>query len=140
MNPINTWINKEKRSGKRQTTHQHSCALSVVLIVLSGFILTGCKKSPSHLTDESSSDSKQETSSEIQPGTKVLLVHSYHTGYPWVDAITRGVRMVLSDANVDLQVYYMDTKRRTSEQWKKAAGEKACELINEWRPDIVVGK
>lgn len=69
----------------------------------------------------------------------MLLIHSYHTGYPWVDAITRGVRMVLSDAHVDLQVYYMDTKRRTSEQWKTAAGEKACDLINEWRPAIVIG-
>jgi ABC-type uncharacterized transport system substrate-binding protein len=47
--------------------------------------------------------------------------------------------MVLSDSSVDLQVYYMDTKRRTSEQWKIAAGEKACDLINEWYPDIVIG-
>ena len=130
---------KEHNRIKRITTCQYCFAISFILIMLCGFIVIGCKKSPSHASGASASDSKQQSSSETQPTTKVLLVHSYHTGYPWVDAITRGVRMVLSDATVDLQVYYMDTKRRTSEQWKTAAGEKACDLIHEWHPEIVIG-
>ncbi|MBN2375774.1 MAG: hypothetical protein JXD22_05210 [Sedimentisphaerales bacterium] len=79
----------------------------------------------------------------LQPAVKdvkkVLLVHSYHTGYPWVDAITRGVKMALSgDKQIDLQVFYMDTKRITDKSWKQQAGEKAKEIVRQWNPDVVI--
>jgi ABC-type uncharacterized transport system substrate-binding protein len=130
---------KKSKDTMRITIRRHCCALSLVLTLLCGFVIIGCKKSPSQSLGASASDLKQQSPFETRPATKVLLIHSYHTGYPWVDAITRGVRMVLSDANVDLQMYYMDTKRRTSKQWKTAAGEKACDLIKEWQPAIVIG-
>lgn len=130
---------KKTKITTRRITCRHCFVFSFVLIMLCGFTMIGCKKSPSQASGASVYESKQALSTETQPATKVLLIHSYHTGYPWVDAITRGVRMGLSDANVDLQVYYMDTKRRTSEQWKTAAGEKASDIINEWHPEIVIG-
>ncbi len=71
-------------------------------------------------------------------GKKVLLVHSYHTGYPWVDAITHGVRRALSASRVDLQIYYMDTKRNTSAEYKTQVGRTAKKIIAEWQPDIVI--
>ncbi len=69
---------------------------------------------------------------------KVLLVHSYHKGYPWVDAITRGVRMALSGEDVGLEVFYMDTKRHTDELWKEQAGEMAAAIVREWAPTVVI--
>lgn len=69
---------------------------------------------------------------------RVLLVHSYHTGYPWVDAITQGVKRALPSSSVDLQVFYMDTKRKTSDVWKTQAGQAARKVVSEWQPDVVI--
>ncbi|MBN2559929.1 MAG: hypothetical protein JXQ75_03240 [Phycisphaerae bacterium] len=69
---------------------------------------------------------------------RVLLVHSYHTGYPWVDAITQGVKRALPGSSVDLQVFYMDTKLKTSEEWKTQAGQAAQQVVSEWQPDVVI--
>ena len=69
---------------------------------------------------------------------KVLLVHSYDTSYPWVDAITQGVRRAFSGEPIELQIYYMDTKRQTDAAWKTAAGQKAQAIVTEWQPDAVI--
>ncbi len=76
--------------------------------------------------------------SEQDVGPRVWLVHSYHAGYPWVDAITRGVRMALSRSNVDLQILCMDTKRNTDEGFKRDAGDRARQIVTEWRPSVVI--
>ena len=69
---------------------------------------------------------------------KVLLVHSYHTGYPWVDAITQGVKRAFAGSHAHLEIFYMDTKRRTSEAWKRQSGQNARQIVEEWRPDVVI--
>lgn len=71
-------------------------------------------------------------------GKKLLLVHSYHPEYPWVHSITEGVRQGLKGSGVVLDVFYMDTKRRTDEAWKKEAGELARQKVSEWQPDVVI--
>jgi ABC-type uncharacterized transport system substrate-binding protein len=75
---------------------------------------------------------------EVQSNPKVLLVDSYHAGYPWSDAIVRGVNMALGGENVQMEVFHMDTKRRTDETWKRQAGLQADEIVAQWRPDVVV--
>jgi signal transduction histidine kinase/ActR/RegA family two-component response regulator len=43
---------------------------------------------------------------------KILLINSYHIGYPWTDSITSGVISVLSKKeNIDLYVEHLDGKR-----------------------------
>jgi len=44
---------------------------------------------------------------------RVLVLHSYHQGYPWTDNITHVLQQQFSqsDFNVELFVEYMDTKR-----------------------------
>jgi ABC-type uncharacterized transport system substrate-binding protein len=69
---------------------------------------------------------------------RVLLVHSYHPGYSWVDAVNRGVRMALSGSAVDLQITYMDTKRNTDEAFKRRAGQTVREIADEWQPAVIV--
>jgi ABC-type uncharacterized transport system substrate-binding protein len=101
------------------------------------FLAIGCEKKPS-AAETGASDGYTSNREANLAGRKVLLVQSYHKGYPWVDAITRGVRMAMSHKQVDLQLYYMDTKRNTTPAWKKESGEKAKALVAEWQPDVVI--
>lgn len=41
----------------------------------------------------------------------VLVLHSYHKGYHWTDSIMNGIEATLDDADVEIAVEYMDTKR-----------------------------
>ena len=71
-------------------------------------------------------------------GNKILLIHSYHAEYPWVAAITAGVRKALAGKNITLDIFYMDAKRNPSDAWKIKAGEQAQKKIAEWKPDAVI--
>ena len=71
-------------------------------------------------------------------GKKILLIHSYHAEYPWVAAITAGVRKALAGKNIMLNIFYMDTKRNPADAWKIKAGEQAQKVIAEWKPDAVI--
>ena len=68
----------------------------------------------------------------------MLLVHSYHRGYRWVDTISEGVRSVVERTGMKLDILYMDAKRHTDEGWKIAAGRRASQWVAEHRPDIIL--
>jgi ABC-type uncharacterized transport system substrate-binding protein len=69
---------------------------------------------------------------------RVLLVHSYHEGYAWVDAITAGVIKGLEGGTAELAVFYMDTKRKTGEAWKMRAARSAAEKVASFKPDVII--
>lgn len=69
---------------------------------------------------------------------KVLLVQSYHAEYPWVVAINRGVTARLNAAGIPFDIFYMDTKRKTDEPWKKAAGQLAQKKVAEYQPGVII--
>jgi ABC-type uncharacterized transport system substrate-binding protein len=69
---------------------------------------------------------------------RVLYVDSYHEGYEWSDGVTEGIRSVLDNADVNLKIFRMDTKRNTDESYKKSAALQAKELIASFRPDVVI--
>jgi ABC-type uncharacterized transport system substrate-binding protein len=71
-------------------------------------------------------------------GRKVLLVHSYHAGYSWVDNITQGVKDILEDTGVRLEVFYMDTKRHPDAAFMVHAGELATRKVKQYGPDVVI--
>ena len=71
-------------------------------------------------------------------GKKVLHVDSYHVGYAWSDGIAGGIRETLKDTGVELRRVEMDTKRNTSEEFKKAAALNVREVIAEFKPDVVI--
>lgn len=71
-------------------------------------------------------------------GKKVLYVDSYHQGYDWSDGITAGVTNTLKNTGVELKIYRMDTKRNNTEEFKKQAGVAAKELIEQFKPDVVI--
>ena len=71
-------------------------------------------------------------------GKKILFIDSYHEGYAWSDGITRGVQSTLEGTGVNLKVIRMDTKRNTSDDFKKAAARKARAEIEAFKPDVVI--
>ena len=71
-------------------------------------------------------------------GKKVLFVDSYHQGYAWSDGITSGIKSVLESKGVELKIIQMDTKRNTSEDFKKEAAAKAKSVIESFHPDVVI--
>ena len=74
----------------------------------------------------------------VKTSKKVLLIFSYHPEFPWVAEETRGVEDVFKDKGFVLEKFYMDTKRRTSTEWKKKVAEDAVKNIEEFKPDIVI--
>lgn len=80
---------------------------------------------------------------------KILFINSYHKGYKWSDNIEKGFNKALgivfdSNGNIDnkspyhVKYYRMNTKLHRSEEYKKKAALYARDLINSWKPDIVV--
>ena len=72
-------------------------------------------------------------------GGKVLYVDSYHADYIWSADLLRGVKTVLDQRrDIDLRVYYMDTKRNKSVDQAIEAALAAKRIIEDWRPDVVI--
>ncbi len=110
--------------------HDHRVVLALILLSLA--FVAGCRPaSESALPASGRCDSTTEKQ-------RVLLVQSYHTGYEWVDSITRGVRMALPLSEVNLEVFYMDTKRHPDEEWKQKAGAEARCIVSDWKPAVVI--
>ena len=68
---------------------------------------------------------------------KCLYISSYHQGYAWSDGVERGLHKTIAD-KCELKQFDMDTKRHKSEDDKQAAALKARQLIETWRPDVVI--
>ena len=69
-----------------------------------------------------------------------LLLNSYHSGFPWTDGITEGIRSTFASGGlrVNLDVEYMDTKRASSVRSVRAFGEYFRTKYAEKRPDILL--
>lgn len=51
---------------------------------------------------------------------KVLLVHSYHSGFLWTDSITQGIESVLDDrSDISLHIEYLDSKKQFDDKYKE---------------------
>lgn len=100
--------------------------------------LVGCSETLPERPRKAALNEPQPHPTQPTTGKKALLVHSYHSGYPWVDAITRGVQSGLANSGVELDVFYMDTKRQTDEPWKARAGKLAAQKVEQWAPDVVI--
>jgi ABC-type uncharacterized transport system substrate-binding protein len=69
--------------------------------------------------------------------SKCLFVSSYHKGYAWSDGVERGLRSVL-EGKCELRQFDMDTKRNKSPEDKVQSALEAKEIIESWKPDIVI--
>lgn len=123
--------------------------LEVGRLVLSIFIVglllsSGCREElPPRTHEDKTESSAFKSLPTVSPGTgiqgrRMLLVHSYHQGYRWVDTITEGVRSAIQGTGVELDIFCMDTKRHTDEAWKIDAGQRARKRVEEFHPDIIL--
>ena len=71
-------------------------------------------------------------------GEKVLLIFSYHPQYSWVIEETRGVEEVFKDKGITVERFYMDTKTKTSLEWKEKVAKDAVKKIGEFNPNLVI--
>jgi len=69
---------------------------------------------------------------------RVLYVDSYNEGFPWSDGITAAIEDVMKDQAVTLRIIRMDTKRNPGDAFKKAAALKVKEMIETFRPHVVI--
>ncbi len=68
---------------------------------------------------------------------KILHIMSYHAPWKWTDDQLNGFQYALKDLDIDYKVFQMDTKRKSTAEWKETAAEKAKNLIDTWQPDLV---
>ena len=68
---------------------------------------------------------------------KCLYISSYHRGYAWSDGVELGLRSVL-EGKCEIQQFNMDTKRNKDEEHKIKMGLEAKQLIDSWKPDVVI--
>lgn len=50
---------------------------------------------------------------QVNPDKHVLIINSYHKGYPWTDSTLDGIESVLKDGknNIEMHIEFMDSKR-----------------------------
>jgi ABC-type uncharacterized transport system substrate-binding protein len=125
--------------------------LIFVITVTVVLLTAGCgKKETSSLMSPQTAQADSSKTQTNGPKKKVLFVDSYHRGYEWSDAVTNGILLTFktklneddttdnSKSQVDLKIFRMDTKHNISEGFKKAAALEAKDLIESWKPDVVI--
>jgi ABC-type uncharacterized transport system substrate-binding protein len=75
--------------------------------------------------------------SQTAMAEKCLYISSYHPGYAWSDGVERGIRTTL-DGKCEIKQFNMDTKRNKDPEYMKKTGLEAKQLIDSWKPDIVI--
>lgn len=71
-------------------------------------------------------------------GSNVFYINSYHEGYGSSDDITAGIAETLAGADVELEIFYMDTKRNTGEAFAVGKATEALEAIERFDPDVII--
>ncbi len=69
---------------------------------------------------------------------RVLILHSYHAEFDWVQGINDELMPSLEAAGIPFRTFYMDTKRRSGMAWKKESARLAKEIIDTYAPDVVI--
>jgi ABC-type uncharacterized transport system substrate-binding protein len=69
---------------------------------------------------------------------RILIVHSYNLDYIWTADLDKSIHSVLDGQPYDVQRIFMDTKRKSFIEYKKEKGKEVQELIDKWKPDIII--
>ncbi len=71
-------------------------------------------------------------------GKTVVWVDSYREDYAWSRGIGEGIRQALEGSGVRLESIHMDTQHSVGGEVLQAAGQRAKELLDALRPDLVI--
>jgi hypothetical protein len=112
--------------------------LLCVGISLCAVLAPGAQEALLARADQSEAGPKASTDSGASKRKyKILHVMSYHSPWEWTDDLTRGFMDELSGVEVEYLAFQMDTKRKSSEEWKQSIAAEARNLIDTWKPDLV---
>lgn len=124
--------------------------LKILLPCLTGlllFSLIGCSKAASDKNPAAGTLDQDSVLNQDLPENrrkKVLVLHSYGPDFVWVQNLNKGIVKGLDEErfydgrNTTIDYFYMDTKRKASESWKKQVSEEAINAIRKMRPDVVI--
>lgn len=68
---------------------------------------------------------------------RILHIMSYHLPWEWNEDQLNGFKHGLNLPGADFEIFQMDSKRNSSEEWTQSMGKKARQLIDTWKPDLV---
>ncbi len=71
---------------------------------------------------------------------RVLVLHSYHHGFPWTNAVQEGVERVLEDSGVpmELSVEFMDAKRHADDEISALFARLLAAKYGRRPPDVII--
>lgn len=75
-----------------------------------------------------------------QGKSRVLIIHSYHSGLTWTDAIMNGIRdtFAASDPGIQISTEYLDSRRYPKSDLSRRIREFLLEKLNGTTPDLVM--
>jgi ABC-type uncharacterized transport system substrate-binding protein len=123
----------------------YACMLLLFTLTAYSLLALSCPFAGGVLPDFSQAQAAQ-SGTELPDHQKkrVLVLHSYHEGYQWVQDVNKGILRGLAEErfrpekNILVKYFYMDTKRKSSSKWKQQIGRKAVATIKSWKPDVVI--
>ena len=73
------------------------------------------------------------------PARKLNVLHimSYHADWLWNRDQFDGFKYALNGIDIEYKIFEMDAKRYSSQEWLEQAGQKARNLIDSWKPDLI---
>ncbi len=70
---------------------------------------------------------------------RLLILHSYGKDYSWVTDQNEGMQRIFQDKlSYLIKEHYLDTKNKPYPKYMKRAGREARELIEQWKPDLII--
>ena len=71
---------------------------------------------------------------------RVLVLHAYHQGFSWTDAVQRGIRhgFTRQSLPVELDVEYLDGKRHATTELLPRLATLYAVKFRRWRPELIV--
>ena len=73
-----------------------------------------------------------------QQGPRVFVVHSYHSEYIWVQAISQGIKESLHSLKPRIETFYLDAKHDLDPQSLRAKAQGILERIEADKPQVVI--
>lgn len=70
--------------------------------------------------------------------TRIYYINSYHQGYGSSDDIMEGIHQVLDDERIDLNVFFMDSKRHGDSDYLLQKVDTALAEIAQFDPDVII--
>lgn len=75
---------------------------------------------------------------EDQNSKRILYINSYHKGYPSSDDIQLGILDGLKDQHINLEIFYMDTKRNSEPKDMDQKVLEVLEIYDRFAPHLII--